>query len=116
MLDYSIEDTYKIRLENLNGLTYNEYLKSEHWKKVKEKAKSRLNYQSCEFCNSKKVELHHTSYKWINTNRELSCIIALCRKHHQEVHDFSFKEKISVRIATNRLRKIYKPKYWLKNR
>ena len=108
-VDRTIRDTYNTRLENLKGLTYNEYLKSEHWQNVKKKARRRKTYQKCQFCNCTKVDLHHTNYKWILTKDELRSIIALCREHHQEVHDLSKEKKISVRIATNELRRKYTP-------
>jgi protein-tyrosine-phosphatase len=115
-LDYSYQDTWERRKIALGGITYKQYLESQHWKEVKTKAKSRPNYQKCEFCESTKIDLHHTSYKWIGTKDELRCIIALCRKHHQEVHDLAKEKKTSVRLATNELRKVYKPDYTKPNR
>ena len=115
-LDIKFKDTWIRRYENLRGFSYTEYLKSNHWKMVKLKASKRPNYKKCEFCNSIKVDLHHTSYKWIFTKNELRTIIALCRNHHQEIHDYSIKYKISVRLATNKLRKIYKTDFLKKNR
>ena len=113
--DEIYSDTYKLRSEKLNGMTYEEYLKSDHWQRVRLKAKRRKNYQKCEFCDCKNVELHHKNYKWILTDFELRSIIALCRTHHQEVHDLSKKEKCSVRVATNMLSKVYKPDWTKKN-
>jgi hypothetical protein len=115
-LDVTINDTWRNRELNLGDLTYIEYLKSDHWKELKKKAISRPNYQKCEFCNSEKIELHHTSYKYILTKFELRNIISVCRYHHQEIHDYSNDKKVSVRIATNHLRKKYSPEYWIKNR
>ncbi|WP_267112821.1 hypothetical protein [Xanthomonas sacchari] len=106
-LDEIYADTWIRRDMNLGDQKYCDYLSSEHWKKVKAKAKSRPNYQKCEFCNSLEVELHHTSYKWILTKNELRAIISLCRDHHQEVHDLARSRGISVRIATNSLRRKY---------
>lgn len=115
-VDYTFEDTWNRRSNNLNNMTYEEYLKSEHWQKVKRKAKRRLNYQKCEFCESKNVELHHITYKWILTPFELRGIISLCRKHHQDVHDLAKEKNISVRLATTELRRIYKPDFFKPNR
>lgn len=116
VLDYSYQDTWERRNEKLQGTTYEAYLKSAHWASVKTKARSRPNYQRCEFCKSTNIELHHTSYKWIFTKHELRCIIALCRSHHEEVHLLAKRKECSVRLATNELRKKYKPNYWEKNR
>lgn len=109
-------DTWMRREINLGTFSYAEYLESSHWKQVKEKAQSRPNYKKCEFCSSTNIELHHTSYKWIFTKHELKTIISLCRDHHQEVHNVAKELGISVRIATNMLRKKYKPDYWVPNR
>ncbi len=115
-LDEIYADTWDRRSINLGKMTYGEYLLSDHWKVVKLKAYKRPNYKKCEFCDSTKIELHHTSYKWVLTDNELRCIIALCRDHHQEIHDLAKSSKISVRLAGNELRKKYKPDYKQKNR
>lgn len=116
MLDKTYDDTRSTREVKLSGMTYEEYLKSDHWAKVKAKASKRPNYQKCEFCDSTEVELHHTSYKWILTKDELNTIISLCRNHHQEVHDLARSDGLSVRVATIRLRRIYKPDFYKPNR
>lgn len=116
-LDYTYQDTWDRRFKNLKGMSYQDYLKSDHWKGVKEKASKRENYKRCECCGDYKVELHHRSYKSILTKDELRNIIALCREHHQEVHDLAKDEQISVRLATRKVirkyreqRKSFKPK------
>jgi uncharacterized LabA/DUF88 family protein len=114
-LDEIYADTWDRREENLGRMTYGQYLQSDHWQRIKEKARKRPNYKKCEFCTSTEVELHHTSYKWILTNNELLVIISLCREHHQQIHDLAKAKNISVRLATNILRKKYKPAYWRKN-
>lgn len=108
-LDNTYEDTWNTRLKNLSS-SYEEFLKSEHWASVKRKAKSRPNtYGKCSFCGSKKnIDLHHTSYKWIGTKSELSTVIALCREHHHQVHVYAKENMVSVRVATNILRRLYK--------
>lgn len=107
-LDSTYKDTWKSRSKFLDS-SYEEFLRSEHWEKTKKKAAKRQHvYGKCRFCGSDKgVELHHTSYKWINTKDELRCIIPLCREHHQEVHDYARDSGISVRRATNQLKKRY---------
>jgi hypothetical protein len=115
-LDEIHADTWGRRERNLRGMTYGEYLDSDHWQRVKVKASLRPNYRKCEFCNSTQVELHHTSYKWVLSDRELLVIISLCRVHHQEVHDLARTSDISVRVATNLLRRTYKPDFRKQNR
>ena len=114
-LDEIYADTWGRRTERLDGRTYQEFLDSEHWAHFKKVASERPNYQKCEFCDCTEVELHHTSFKWIWTSNELRCVISLCRQHHQEVHDLARARGISVRRATNELRKQYKPDYTQKN-
>jgi hypothetical protein len=106
-LDMTLSDTWKTRDEMLGGMTYPEYLQSDHWRRLKYKARQRPNYQKCEFCPSILIELHHTSYKWLLTEHDLSTIIPLCREHHQEVHDFANATDLSVRLATIKVRKKY---------
>ena len=112
-LDYTYTDTWVRRESNLQDITYEKYLQSDWWKEIKKKAnKRKKSYSKCQFCDTThNIDLHHTSYKWIFTNRELSVIIPLCRKHHYEVHEYAKKYKTSVRIATNELRKLYKPNW-----
>lgn len=115
-LDEIYAHTWGRREQTLGGMTYDEYLDSDHWRLVKQKAASRPNYKKCEFCSSTDVELHHTSYKWLFTKDELRTIISLCRTHHAEVHDLARSSGQSVRNATNELRRSYKANYWEKNR
>lgn len=115
-LDAVYADTWIRRDANLGEQSYAAYLASDHWQQVKAKAKARPNYQKCEFCDSRDIELHHTSYKWILTKHELRTIISLCRAHHEEVHTTARANRVSVRVATNLLRNRYKPDFSAKNR
>jgi len=107
-LDTTYEDTWIRRESNLEKISYKDYLNSDWWKEVKKKAKAKPEtYGKCQFCDNKEnIELHHTSYKWIFTKDELRTIIPLCREHHQMVHDYAKVNNVSVRIATNEIRKI----------
>jgi len=112
-LDYTYIDTWIRRENKLQDLNYRDYLKSNWWKKIKSKCNKRKSiYSKCQFCDTiNNIDLHHTSYKWIRTNRELSVIIPLCRQHHLETHKYAKKMNISIRLATNQLRKKYKPNW-----
>lgn len=71
--------------------SYNDYLKSEHWKDLRARYfKSKLP-RTCKICESSRVELHHRSYKRLGHER-LDDLIPLCRTHHQALHDW-FKLK-----------------------
>lgn len=107
-VDRTYKDTWETRDKSLLGKSYRDFLKSSHWKKVKAKTLRRKKYSKCKFCGStKNIELHHSNYKWLGTKDELRSVIPLCRTHHQEVHDLAKAEGISVRIATNKLNRIY---------
>lgn len=110
-LDIEYIDTWIRRESNLKGISYYEYLKSDWWNSIKEKAKKRSDvYSSCQFCGTKdNIHLHHTSYKWIYTKHELLVIIPLCCQHHYEVHYYAKNNNISVRRATNIIRRKYRP-------
>lgn len=108
-LDYTYDDTWNRRNKNMQHDSYSEYLKSDWWKFIKEKASKRKCYSKCQFCKSKNnIHLHHTSYKWIYTKDELRAIISLCSNCHSEVHKYAHDNLVSVRIATNILRNKYK--------
>ena len=106
-LDKTYSDTWKNRSLFLSGFSYEEYLKSDHWLSVRKKAHGRKAYQKCKFCSCTKIDLHHTTYKWIFTKFELRAIIPLCREHHEEVHEYAKKHKYSVRVATNKINHIH---------
>jgi hypothetical protein len=104
VLDITYKDTWETR-----GLTpeeYKVYLKSDEWKMIKSNAKKRKHYQKCWICKRKdNLEIHHRSYKWIGTKDCMRGLVAMCRDCHQDVHDYARIYHVSVRIATNRLKK-----------
>lgn len=107
MLDTTFTDTWNTRKSKLNKISYTEYLNSDEWSAIKRKALGRDRYKKCYVCGSKhNIELHHMSYNTIGTT-DLRNIRALCRNHHQEIHDFAKKYNISVRLATRKYRKIF---------
>lgn len=100
-VDRSYHDTWKTRSEALGDMEYADYLKSDEWRMIRELARGREYYSKCLKCGSKNnIELHHRSYKWIGTENSMRGIMPLCRKHHQEVHDYAIKNNVSVRLAT----------------
>jgi len=105
--EVTLEDTWKTRASKLKT-SYRDYLKSDHWRKLKIKTKRRKKYKKCLFCSCTKVELHHTTYKWIYTKKELIAIMPVCRKHHQEIHTFAVSQNMSVRLASNAIVRRYK--------
>ncbi len=102
-LEMTYNETWVVRdnkLKELN-ISYENFLKSPYWSRLRLMTRSKENYSKCELCNSDKVELHHSTYKWIGTSRELSPIKALCHHHHNMIHEFAKETGISIRISTN---------------
>lgn len=99
-------DTYKVRAMLLNGMTYEQYLRSDRWAEIKAKAASRPYYKQCLACTSTdRINLHHKNYRFIGTHREMTEIIPLCGDCHKRVHDFAKDENISVTKATSQYMK-----------
>ena len=85
------------------GMTYKEYLQSDHWKEFKAKASRRKRYKKCKVCKStNNLQLHHRHYRFLMHMHELHSIICLCDSCHNKIHLIAYKEGISVRLATNK--------------
>lgn len=108
MRDYTYNDTWEVRDKVLAvlGMSYEDYLKSEYWIKIKKKARLRLNYQECEYCGIRQdIQLHHSTYKWLGDEKnELRSVNSFCKEHHNKIHDIAATCQISVRLATNYMR------------
>jgi len=97
-------ETWNIRSVVLKeiGLTYQEYLSSEHWKKLKQKTLRRKRFKKCQKCDSdQNIQLHHKHYRFLMHIHELHSIVPLCKNCHNELHDYTKQNKLSVREATN---------------
>jgi 5-methylcytosine-specific restriction endonuclease McrA len=70
-------------------INYNKYIKSDKWKKLREKALIRDNFK-CVDCGNKATSVHHKSYCILN-GRELDYIISLCDLCH-EINDIDKKK------------------------
>lgn len=102
-------ETWERREENLPFDSYEDFLNSDYWERVKNKARSRTNYRRCEFCGKMEgLELHHKHYDFIGQEHELSAVIAVCRKHHQFIHDYAKRKEVSVYKATKTAYKLFK--------
>lgn len=65
--------------------SYEDYLKSEHWKSVRETYESSGRSTKCMICGSSDYQLHHIRYD--NLGREpLDDLRPLCKRHHTDVH------------------------------
>jgi len=85
--------------ERLPKWEYNDYIKSSAWRAKKRKYRASKLPQNCLVCNSKKVDLHHRTYKRLG-NEWLNDLVPLCREHHQEAHSFHKKTGMGLWGAT----------------
>lgn len=60
-----------------------EYLKSEHWRLLKQQAL--LRYNSCGICGNHSVDVHHVSYRNLY-DVTLEDLRTVCRRCHSEIH------------------------------
>lgn len=69
----------------LQSVSYQEYLKSSHWRGVREYALLRADYR-CQLCNSSKpLDVHHRTYEGKGAE-DYRDVIALCRDCHAKFH------------------------------
>lgn len=79
---------------------YAAYLLSDEWKAKREKVLKRDKYR-CKICKStKKLNVHHKTYKRIY-NERLRDLVTLCQEPcHRRIHErYNTKEKIQLFIA-----------------
>ena len=80
--------------EDLHENWYQEYLRSERWKRLSNLCKERDNY-TCQFCRKHEKQLsvplnaHHMTYEYLNSENEqleLNSLITLCKSCHERLH------------------------------
>jgi hypothetical protein len=64
---------------------YREYLKTDHWKQIKEKYYNSDMPQECTICGDTVFDLHHRTYDRIGAEN-LNDLVPLCRSHHKATH------------------------------
>lgn len=72
------------RLRELGYDSYDSYLKSGHWHDLKRLYRESDRPQICQ-CGETDVELHHLTYERVGAE-ELTDLIALCRRCHEDIH------------------------------
>jgi hypothetical protein len=66
-------------------INYQEYLKSDYWKEIREKVYKRDNYK-CKLCGSKEnICVHHSTYDNLG-NEILDDLITICKHCHNAFH------------------------------
>jgi hypothetical protein len=70
------------KLRQLGYKTYQEYLESEDWQKIRQK----LQFKCCHFCKiCEDLDKHHKSYKNLGT-LSTKDIVVVCRDCHKNLH------------------------------
>ena len=90
------------------GIAYQEYLKSNEWKKARERI-FKLRGKFCRVCgNVNNLNVHHNKYNEKNLNGSINALVVLCGICHEEVHRISKIRGWSYKRGVNSLRKRYK--------
>ncbi len=80
---------------------YQDYLKSDVWKKIRARKLSKHKY--CLLCDNLATQVHHLDYNQDTLlGRKDFRLVQLCRNHHEEI-EFEGTRKLSVREATGKL-------------
>jgi len=111
---------FQQRLEKLGFSSYAEYLRSPHWKAMREKYIATSKYKGrklrnkCAICGTREnLDLHHTTYLRLGWE-SLKDLIFLCRTHHYQLHQLPPQKSPPFKSRVNVLRAIYKKEKWLK--
>ncbi len=81
----NIRSNNKINKDKTGKEWYKEYLKTNHWQRVRKKALKRAGYK-CQVCGYKQnLEVHHNTYKniWCEKPED---VVVLCWKCHKTFH------------------------------
>lgn len=90
-------------------MSYTEYLKSNHWKRVRKEFAKTNKTRCCYLCmDFRDIVIHHASYKYHKTKgkidkRLLNDLYYLCDIHHNEIHQLQKSRHISVEEATEQI-------------
>jgi len=108
-IDETYKDTWEMRDKKLKTHGYNsygEYLKSDEWKKIKIRFDKREKFRKCYICKSENnLDVHHKTYKAIAMKNPYKYLFRLCRDCHNKIHEYAKANNVSVRIATNVIKK-----------
>lgn len=105
---------YKQRLKvlNKNGFgSYEDFLASDLWHTLKQKAFATEQGKKCYFCSKRPYTLHHVAYTRVN-RESLDWLLPICKDCHDLIHKIEFNDRrINTFRATRDLAKqkgIYK--------
>ncbi len=103
---------YKCKATNEQVETYQEYLKTNHWKATKVKVFKKYKYHCAKCKTNKNIDLHHKTYKNVG-NESMSDLVYLCRTCHKLVHDNKLSDhkfKLVLKVKNKRSKKPGKKK------
>lgn len=83
-------DEFYDELLEIAHIKYQEYLKSDVWKRKRFKILTRDNF-TCKDCNNKATEVHHLDYNHLGTNQEEKDCISVCKNCHLKRHKIQIK-------------------------
>ena len=95
MIKTLLKSLFGIRLTRAEyRLKYYEYLQSSKWKKIRAKVlkrdKNRCRHRTflifrCK--ETKGLQIHHRHYRYVfREEKDLSCLVVLCKRHHEQAH------------------------------
>lgn len=89
-------------LSQLGFRSYDEYLRSDHWRNVRRCCRNVKALQRCYICQSDMdIQLHHRNYTFLGREQASEVhLIALCGRHHQSLHQ-AFNVKVKKRPQTS---------------
>jgi hypothetical protein len=76
----------KHNLDRLGYGTYADYLAGPEWADARSRYRTSGKVQRCLVCRAPNVDLHHRTYLRLG-NERVDDLVALCRGHHELLHD-----------------------------
>lgn len=84
------EKSWEILLSYCIGKTYNEFLKSLYWEKIRIIILKKYNFCCCSCKSTKYLNVHHKTYdNHFNEHNHLEDLEVLCRDCHKKKHNLS---------------------------
>lgn len=94
-------------LKDYGFTSYQDFLKSDFWKAMREKLRSKPQFKKCYCCGSEdRIELHHFKYKNFLDGSSSKNIAPTCRNCHEKIHKLSREKNITFKHAARKIRQI----------
>jgi hypothetical protein len=88
-------DTRK-RIRQLGYASYDEYLRSAHWRDLRARYVAKFGPLECFVCGTPvSVQLHHCTYERIGCELLID-VVPMCRSHHRGLHNFCKHHRVSL--------------------